>query len=50
MLDLRLSEDHADVVDEQIDIGVRAGPIRDARFVARTVGQDARSTWWRRRR
>lgn len=38
VLDLRLSEQHADVVDEQIDIGVRAGPIRDARFVARTVG------------
>ncbi|WP_281078371.1 LysR family transcriptional regulator [Variovorax paradoxus] len=26
VLDLRLSEEHADVVDEQIDIGVRAGP------------------------
>ena len=39
VLDLRLSEEHADVVDEQIDIGVRAGPIRDARFVARTVGR-----------
>ncbi|EJL74073.1 transcriptional regulator [Variovorax sp. CF313] len=39
VLDLRLSETHADVVDEQIDIGVRAGPIRDARFVARTVGK-----------
>ena len=39
VLDLRLSESHADVVDEQIDVGVRAGPIRDARFVARTVGR-----------
>jgi DNA-binding transcriptional LysR family regulator len=39
VLDLRLSEQHADVVDEHIDIGVRAGPIRDARFVARTVGR-----------
>ena len=41
MLDLRLSEEHADVVDQQIDIGVRAGPVRDARFVARTVGKMA---------
>lgn len=39
VLDLRLSEQHADVVDQQIDIGVRAGPIRDARFVARTVAK-----------
>jgi DNA-binding transcriptional LysR family regulator len=39
VLDLRLSEQHADVVDQQIDIGVRAGPIRDARFVARTAGK-----------
>lgn len=39
VLDLRLSEQHADVVDQQIDIGVRAGPIRDARFVARSVGR-----------
>jgi DNA-binding transcriptional LysR family regulator len=39
VLDLRLSEQHADVVDEQIDIGVRVGPMRDARFVARTVGK-----------
>lgn len=41
VLDLRLSEEHADVVDQQIDIGVRAGPVRDARFVARTVGKMA---------
>lgn len=39
VLDLRLSEQHADVVDQQIDIGVRAGPMRDARFVARSVGR-----------
>jgi DNA-binding transcriptional LysR family regulator len=41
VLDLRLSEQHADVVDEQIDIGVRVGPMRDARFVARAVGKMA---------
>jgi len=40
-LDLRLSEQHADVVDQQIDIGVRAGPLRDSRFVAKTVGKMA---------
>ena len=39
VLDLRLSEQHADVVDEQIDIGVRVGLLRDARFVARPVGR-----------
>ncbi|MGJ7543051.1 LysR substrate-binding domain-containing protein [Variovorax sp. LT1R16] len=39
VLDLRLSEQHADVVDQQIDIGVRVGPLRDARFVSRTVGK-----------
>ena len=39
VLDLRLSEQHADVVDQQIDIGVRAGPMRDARYVARAVGR-----------
>jgi len=39
VLDLRLSEQHADVVDQQIDIGVRVGPMRDARFVARGVGK-----------
>jgi DNA-binding transcriptional LysR family regulator len=36
--DLRLSDAPAAVVDEQIDIGVRAGVIADARFVARLVG------------
>jgi DNA-binding transcriptional LysR family regulator len=38
-LDLRLSEVLADVVDEQIDIGVRIGPMRDNRFVARAVSK-----------
>ncbi|MFS2102135.1 LysR family transcriptional regulator [Variovorax sp. Varisp85] len=41
VLDLRVSEEHADVVDQQIDIGVRVGPLRDARFVARPVGRMA---------
>ncbi|GAB2899425.1 LysR family transcriptional regulator [Paraburkholderia jirisanensis] len=36
-VDLRLSEVLADVVDEQIDIGVRIGPMRDSGFVARPV-------------
>lgn len=36
-LDLRLSDRIADVVDERIDIGVRAGIMRDSRHVARTV-------------
>src|ERR1700761_9221469 len=36
-VDLRLSEVLVDVVDEQIDIGVRIGPMRDNRFVARAV-------------
>ncbi|MDL9999132.1 LysR family transcriptional regulator [Variovorax sp. J22P240] len=38
-LDLRLSEQLADVVDQQIDVGVRVGPLRDSRFVARPVGK-----------
>lgn len=36
-LDLRLSDRITDVVDERIDIGVRAGAMRDSRFVARAV-------------
>jgi DNA-binding transcriptional LysR family regulator len=36
--DLRLSDVPSPVVDEQIDIGVRAGSIGDNRFVARMVG------------
>lgn len=38
-LDLRLSEAIADVVDQQIDVGVRIGHLRDSRFVARTVAR-----------
>ncbi len=38
VLDLRLSDVRADVVEEQIDVGVRIGPLRDSRFVARAVG------------
>ena len=40
-LDLRLSEQIADVVGQQIDIGVRVGRLRDSRFVARAVGRMA---------
>ncbi|MBT2323753.1 LysR family transcriptional regulator [Variovorax paradoxus] len=40
-LDLRLSEQHAEVVDQQIDVGVRVGRLRDSRFVARPVGRMA---------
>lgn len=36
-LDLRLSDQIADVVDEQIDVGVRIGLIRDNSFIARRV-------------
>ncbi|MEN7531421.1 LysR family transcriptional regulator [Cupriavidus sp. DL-D2] len=36
-IDLSLSDTPADVVDERIDIGVRFGPVRDNRFVARKV-------------
>ncbi|MFC4653984.1 MULTISPECIES: LysR family transcriptional regulator [Rheinheimera] len=42
-LDIRLTDQLSDVVDDQIDIGVRAGVIRDNRFIARTVG--AVSMW-----
>lgn len=38
-LDLRLSDRSADVVDEQIDIGVRVGFMRDSRYIARAVAQ-----------
>ena len=38
-LDLRLSDVFADVVDEQIDVGVRIGFLRDSRLVARRVGR-----------
>lgn len=36
-IDLRLSEVSADVVERQIDVGVRIGHIRDSRFVVRRV-------------
>ncbi|WP_454743231.1 LysR family transcriptional regulator [Cupriavidus necator] len=39
MLDLRMSDQVADVVDEEIDIGVRLGMFRDQRFVARMTGR-----------
>ncbi|MER2553143.1 MAG: LysR family transcriptional regulator [Thauera sp.] len=38
-LDLRFSDQFADVVDEQIDIGIRVGVLRDSRFVARAVSR-----------
>jgi DNA-binding transcriptional LysR family regulator len=37
--DLRLSDAHADVVDEKIDIGIRFGFLHDNRFVARRVSR-----------
>jgi DNA-binding transcriptional LysR family regulator len=39
IIDLRLADAIADVVDEQIDIGVRLGFMRDNRFVARAVAK-----------
>lgn len=39
--ELHLSDTHADMVDERIDIGVRFGSVRDSRFVARRVGAPA---------
>jgi DNA-binding transcriptional LysR family regulator len=39
--DVQLSDAHADVVDERIDIGVRFGSLRDSRFVARRVASPA---------
>jgi DNA-binding transcriptional LysR family regulator len=41
IVDLRLGDDIADVVDAQIDIGVRLGFMRDNRFVARAVAKMA---------
>lgn len=40
-LDIRLSDQHSDVVDEQIDLGIRAGLLRDQSFVAVQVAQIA---------
>ncbi|WP_308789205.1 LysR substrate-binding domain-containing protein [Telluria antibiotica] len=39
ILDLRLGDEIADVVDDQIDIGVRLGFMRDNRFVARAAAR-----------
>jgi len=39
VIDLRLSEVIADVVQQQIDVGVRIGALRDSRFVARPVAK-----------
>jgi DNA-binding transcriptional LysR family regulator len=39
--ELHLSDTHADMVDERIDIGVRFGSVRDSRFVARRVASPA---------
>lgn len=38
-LELRLSDEPADVIDERIDVGVRHGFMRDSRFVARRICQ-----------
>ncbi len=39
VIDMRLSEAIADVVEQQIDVGVRIGLMRDSRFVARPVAR-----------
>ncbi|MBA5203861.1 MULTISPECIES: LysR family transcriptional regulator [Pectobacterium] len=36
-LDFRLSEEWADTVNQQIDIGIRLGPLRDNRWIAKAV-------------
>ncbi|HEX7764881.1 MAG TPA: LysR family transcriptional regulator [Cellvibrio sp.] len=38
-IDLTLSDERVDVVDEKIDIGVRIGFIRDSRFIARQLSK-----------
>ncbi len=38
VIDIRLSDELADVVDGQIDVGVRMGLFKDNRFVVRKVG------------
>ncbi|MDR5171999.1 LysR family transcriptional regulator [Methylobacillus flagellatus] len=38
-IDLRLSDMHSDVVEQQIDIGVRVGLLRDSSFVARSLAK-----------
>ena len=42
-IDLRLSDAHSDVVEQQIDIGVRVGFLRDSSFVARSL---AKVSFW----
>ena len=42
-IDLRLSDTHSDVVEQQIDIGVRVGFLRDSSFVARSL---AKVSFW----
>lgn len=39
IFDVRLSNHISNVIDEQIDIGIRAGHINDNRFIARSIGQ-----------
>ncbi|MDE1168916.1 MAG: LysR family transcriptional regulator [Pseudomonas sp.] len=39
VFDVRLDDQHADAVDERIDIGVRIGPLRDSRFIARPLAK-----------
>ena len=40
-LDLRLSDTISDVVEQQIDIGIRVGLLRDSNFIARAVAKIA---------
>ena len=38
-IDLTLSDERVDVVDEKIDIGIRIGFMRDSRFIARQLAK-----------
>lgn len=38
-IELRFSDDHSDVVAEQIDIGIRVGVMRDSQLIAKVVAQ-----------
>jgi DNA-binding transcriptional LysR family regulator len=40
-IDLRLSDEVVDAVEQRIDVGLRSGRLRDSRFVARTVSRAA---------
>jgi len=40
-LDLRLADTHTNVIDQQIDIGVRVGFLRDSSFIARPASKVA---------